>query len=78
MDSSSSIPFIFPKASAYSASDYFVVESLTAPIMANSPATDLINRVVNCSVDTSSITHILHDVDTNTEAVIPVNPNALH
>ena len=80
MDYASLIPFISPDASAYSsASDYVDVDSsLTAPVVANSPATVLISRVANLSFDTSGVTRILHDVDTNTEAAIPVDPNALH
>jgi len=80
MDYASLIPFISPDASAYSsASDYADVgSSLTAPVVANSPATELISRVANLSFDTSGVTRILHDVDTNTEAAIPVDPNAMH
>ena len=80
MDYASLVPFISPDASAYSsASDYVDVDSsLTAPVVANSPATELINRVANRSFDTSGVTRVLHDVDTNTEAAIPGDPNALH
>jgi hypothetical protein len=79
MDYASLIPFISPEASAYRASDYVDVDSsLTAPVVTNSPVTELINRVANRSFDTSGVTRILHDVDTNTEAAVPVDPNALH
>ena len=81
MDYDSWIPFISPEASANSrsASDFVDVDaSLTAPVVANSPATDMINRVANRSFDTSGVTCILHDVDTDTEATIPADPNALH
>jgi L-fucose isomerase-like protein len=80
MDYASLIPFISPEASAYrSASDYVDLDSsLTAPVVANSPATELIKRVANRSFDTSGVTRVLHDVDTNTEAAIPVDPIALH
>jgi hypothetical protein len=72
---------ISPEASANSrsASDFVDVDaSLTAPVMTNSPATDMINRVENCSFDTSGLTCFLHNIDTNTEATIPADPNALH
>jgi len=57
MDYASLIQFISPEASAYSrASDYVDVDSsLTAPVVANSPATELINRVANRSFDTSGV-----------------------
>lgn len=46
--------------------------------MANSPATEMIHRVANRSFDTSGVTRVLHDVDTNTTALVQVDPNALH
>jgi hypothetical protein len=35
-------------------------------------------NVANRSFDTSGVTRILHDVDTDTEATIPADPSALH
>jgi hypothetical protein len=79
MDYTSWILSISPEASANSrsASDFVDVDE-AAPVVTNSPATDMINRVANCSFDTSGLTCFLHDVDTNTEATIPADPNALH